>query len=103
MCKDICEVVEEVQPGRVFVVEDGGIWFSGMNANVGRLVEEVAEELEDEGYEVGTPGFDDAAEFGGVFLPVEEASAVDDETHYALVSPPGGHKEREEAHTAADP
>ena len=90
MCSDICEIVETVQRGRVFVVEDGGIWFSGMNANLGSLVERVAESLREAGYTVHPPEDDGATEFGGLFLPVEEAEEVDDETHNSLVSTPGG-------------
>lgn len=95
MCEEIVEVVETVQPGRVFVVEEDGIWFSGMNQNLGNLVEEVAEALDEAGWEVGTPHRDDAVVNGGVFLPVEDCSAVDDDTHYALVSSPGGDREVE--------
>lgn len=90
MCSDICEIVENVQRGRVFVVEDGGIWFSGMNADLGSLVEAVARELEEAGYTVHPPEDDGATEFGGLFLPVEEAEPVDDEVHNRLVSSPGG-------------
>lgn len=90
MCSDLCEIVENVQRGRVFVVEDGGIWFSGMNANLGELVEEVAAELQEAGFTVHPPEDDGATEFGGLFLPVEEAEEVDDDVHNALVSDPGG-------------
>lgn len=90
MCSDICEIVETVQRGRVFCVEDGGIWFSGMNANLGTLVEEVASKLREAGYTVHPPEDDGATEFGGLYLPVEEAEEVDDRVHNALVSSPGG-------------
>lgn len=92
MCSEICEIVENVQPGRVFVVEEGGIWFSGMNADLGTLVEEVAAALQEAGYEVEPPRDDGihATEFGGLYLPVPDACSVDDETHNALVSAPGG-------------
>jgi len=74
MCNEIVELVEEVEEGRVFTVEDGGIWFSGMNAHVGRLASSVASRLREEGYGVGVPRSDNAAEFGGLYLPVEEAT-----------------------------
>lgn len=90
MCEEICEVVENVRPGAVFVVEDGGVWFSGMNARLGELVEEVAEGLQEAGYEVEPPEDDGAVEFGGLFLPVPDACSVDDETHNSIVSEPGG-------------
>jgi len=96
MCSDLCCLVEEVEEGRVFTVEDGGIWFSGMNANVGRLTSEVAERLRSDGHTVGPPRSDNAAEFGGLFLPVEEATEVDDEKHSRIVSPPGGDKQEAE-------
>lgn len=95
MCEEVVEVVESVQPGRVFVVEEDGIWFSGMNQDLGSLVREVAEALEEAGWETGEPQVDDAVEFNGMFLPVEGCSAVDDDTHYALVSSPGGDREVE--------
>ena len=90
MCSDICEIVENVQPGRVFVVEDGGIWFSGMNANVGDLALRVGRKLTEAGYTVQPPESDGADRFGGVYLPVEEAEEVPDEIHTAVVSSPGG-------------
>lgn len=92
MCNEIVELVEEVEEGRVFTVEDGGIWFSGMNAHVGRLASSVASRLREEGYGVGVPRSDNAAEFGGLYLPVEEAREVDDGEHSRIVSPPGGDK-----------
>lgn len=96
MCSELCRLVEEVEEGRVFTVEDGGIWFSGMNAHVGRLASEVAERLRSEGYTVGPVRSDNAAEFGGLFLPVEGATEVDDEKHSKIVSPPGGDKREAE-------
>lgn len=95
MTESICEVVENVQPGRVFVVEDGGVWFSGMNANVGILSRRVRHALQEAGYTVGRPRSDGADEFPGVFLPVEEAESVPDEIHNTLVSSPGGDRGQE--------
>jgi len=97
MCSELCCLVEEVEEGRVFAVEDGGIWFSGMNSNVGSLAARVADRLRDEGYTVGSVQSDGADAFGGVFLPVEDAEPVDDSTHNRIVSPPGG--DRREAET----
>lgn len=96
MCSELCRLVEEVEEGRVFTVEEGGIWFSGMNANVGSLASRVAERLRAEGYDAGFPQSDGATEFGGVFLPVEGAEPVDDDTHNRIVSPPGGDKREAE-------
>lgn len=90
MCEEIAEIVENVQPGRVFTVEDGGLWFSGMNANLGELVDEVGMALREEGYHVGPPMDDDAVLFGGLFLPVAEAEEIDEDAHQSIVSSPGG-------------
>lgn len=96
MCSELCRLVEEVEEGRVFCVEDGGIWFSGMNANVGNLASRVQRRLREEGFEVGFPQSDGADRFGGLFLPVEGAEEVPDDEHSRIVSPPGGDKREAE-------
>lgn len=95
MTREIVELVETVETGRVFCVEEGGIWFSGMNANVGRLASRVVERLHAEGYHASPPEDDDADAFPGVYVPVEEAEPVPDEVHLGIVSPPGGNCEDE--------
>lgn len=72
MCNDVAECVAEVESGRVFTVEDGGVWLSGMNAHVARLADRVAERLRAAGYEVG-PGI---SQNGGVYLVVPEAEEI---------------------------
>lgn len=100
MTREIAELVEAVESGRVFCVEDGGIWFSGMNANVGRLARRVARRLSAEGYTVGDVREGPADEFSGLCLPVEEAEEIPDDVHKEIVSPPGGcSDESEEAPT----
>jgi hypothetical protein len=88
MCKPACEIVETVQPGRIFTCEEGGLWFSGMNAHVGPLVHGVARALAAAGYTVGDP----RDEAGGIYLPVEGVKAVSNEDLNRLVSPPGGNR-----------
>lgn len=75
MSTEIAEVVEEVQSGRVFTVEEGGLWFSGMNANVGRLVPRVADRLREEGYCVGLS----FSQNHGIYLQVPDAEAMDND------------------------
>jgi len=76
MTREIAEIVEEVQRSRVFTVEEGGVWFSGINANVGRLVEEVRNRLREEGYDVDGITHEDR----GLFLHVSGAEEVDNDT-----------------------
>lgn len=85
MCRGIAEVVESVETGRVFTVEDGGVWFSGMNAHVGRLVQRVADSLRVEGYTVGLSFSQD----GGVFLQVPEAEEMTNDDLNEVVDLPG--------------
>lgn len=75
MCENVAEVVNSVESGRVFTVEDGGVWFSGMNAHVGRLVHKVARALRREGYTVGLS----FPQNGGLFLQVPRAEAMDND------------------------
>jgi hypothetical protein len=75
MCREIAEVVECVEEGRVFTVEEGGIWFSGMNAHVGRLVSQVADALRVAGYQVGLSFSQD----GGIVLQVPDAEEMENE------------------------
>lgn len=74
-------VLPEAFPDRILVyrVEDGGLWFSGMNANLGPLLSEVAGVLDDAGYTVSDPVDDEVhgVENGGLFLPVEEVHGVE--------------------------
>jgi len=72
MCNDIAECVAEVESGRVFTVEDGGVWFSGMNAHVGTLVSRVSDRLRKAGYQVGPA----LLQNGGVYLVVPNAEEV---------------------------
>lgn len=91
MSEEIVEIIENVEPGRVFTVESEGVWFSGMNANVSALVEKVAEALEEAGYTVGDPLRDpENSKMGGVFLPVEGCSPVEKHVLDRKVSYPGG-------------
>ena len=85
MCRDVAEVVEEVEAGRVFTVEDGGVWFSGMNAHVGRLVQRVADALRVEGYTVGLS----FSQNGGVFLQVPDAEEMSNDDLNEVVNLPG--------------
>ena len=79
--RPIPTVLREEFPERILVyeVEPAGLWFSGMNANLGPLLDDVAGVLDDEGYTVGDPEDDgySAAENGGMVLPVEEVGTGD--------------------------
>lgn len=72
MCNDIAECVAEVEEGRVFTVEDGGVWFSGMNAHVARLADRAAERIRKAGYEVGPA----LSQNGGIYLVVPNAEEI---------------------------
>jgi len=72
MCNDVAECVAAVEGGRVFTVEDGGVWFSGMNARVGDLASRVSERLREAGYEVGPA----LSQNGGIYLVVPGATEV---------------------------
>lgn len=92
MCNDVAECVEEVESGRVFTVEDGGVWFSGMNAHVGRLARCVADRLRERGYQVG-PALD---QNGGIYLVVPEAEEIPNSKLDEIVDLPGCGPERGE-------
>lgn len=66
---DIEAIVEDIRPDAVFTVELEGIWFSGVNANVGILAKRVAAKLREAGIDV--QGRDDL--HGGVLLHVPDA------------------------------
>ena len=94
MCREIAEVVESVEDGRVFTVEDGGVWFSGMNAHVGRLVPRVADALRVEGYTVGLS----FSQNGGIFLQVPDAEEMSNEALDDVVDLPGCSPDEEVVH-----
>jgi len=85
MCNEIAECVEEVEGGRVFTVEDGGVWFSGMNAHVGRLARAVASRLRGRGYQVGPV----LSQNGGLYLVVPDAGEIPNDKLDEIVELPG--------------
>lgn len=42
---EVEELLDELHPDRVFAVEDGLVWVSGMNAHCGRVAEDLAKTL----------------------------------------------------------
>lgn len=91
MTREIAREVVEERPTTVFHIEDGGVWLSGMNANVGRLARRVRRRLDREGYHVGDVEDDEVARNSGLYIPVEEAEEVEESEFYTdEVRPDGG-------------
>lgn len=61
-------VLANTHPDRVYAVEDGRVWVSGMNANCRRVAEDMARSLSDRGVPCGLVHTDGAAEHGGVYF-----------------------------------
>lgn len=63
----VTEILDEYYGDRVYSVEDGTVWVSGMNANCGMLARRMAKELA-HGHDIPTSLVhdDDAARFGGL-------------------------------------
>ena len=60
------ELLEDAYPGRVYCVEDGQVWVSGMNQNCTGVAHSMALELMAHGVPAGLVHDDSAGRFGGV-------------------------------------
>lgn len=60
------DILDEEFPDRVFSVEEGVVWVSGMNANCGTVARRMADTLVAYDISCGLVYDDDAARFGGV-------------------------------------
>lgn len=59
-------ILDDAHPGRVYSVEDGVVWVSGMNPHCPRVAERMAQTLSHNGVPCGLVYDDDADRFGGV-------------------------------------
>lgn len=66
-------VAQNISGHPVAVVEDGGVWLSGMNANVGRHAARIVGALESCGYECSEP----RDELGGLYIDVPAAQKTE--------------------------
>lgn len=74
MTEEIAGIVSRELSGEpVAVVEDGGIWLSGMNANVGVYAQRIKAALDACGYDVTEPEDQD----GGLYLSVPAAKPTE--------------------------
>jgi hypothetical protein len=72
--QDVKELLEDVHGDRVFAVEDGVVWVSGMNANCRRVARKMAHTLVKHDIPAGLVYDDGAAANGGVQFNYGEAA-----------------------------
>lgn len=72
--EDVKAVLDDVYPDRVFVVEEGRVWVSGMNSDCTRVAKSMVQELVANDIPAGLVYDDGAARFGGVVFNYGESA-----------------------------
>lgn len=68
--ENVCWILDELFPDRVYDVADGVVWVSGMNSSSPSAARRMKRVLEEFGYKTGSIRDDDAYRNGGVEFDV---------------------------------